>query len=182
MHSLNILYYNARSILPKLDDLILSVKLHNPHVICITESWLSNDISDNELSLTGYQLFRLDRNRHGGGVLMYVSLLFSVTLHPLPPPSLDLISLSINFKNFQFCICVFYRPPSSTRCIFYGGAEKDTAAAAWPRMGRFIAAAAFKSRRGLEVPPKFEFICLTPLVPSSPSLRHKYKRARDCNV
>ena len=104
--------------MPKLDHLSLSVKLHDPHVICITESWLCKNISDDELSLSGYQLFRLDRDRHGGGVLVYVSLLFSVTLHPLPPPSLELISFSIHLNKIQFCICVFYRPPNSPRCIF----------------------------------------------------------------
>ena len=54
----------------------------------------------------------------GGGGLVYVSLLFSVTLHPLPPPSLELISFSIHLNKIQFCICVFYRPPNSPRCIF----------------------------------------------------------------
>ena len=50
-----------------MDHLFLSVKLHDPHIICVTEYWLSKDISDDELSLPGYQLFRLDRDRHGGG-------------------------------------------------------------------------------------------------------------------
>lgn len=35
------------------------------------------------------------------GVLVYVSLLFSVTLHPLPPPSLELISFSVHFNNVR---------------------------------------------------------------------------------
>ena len=49
---------------------------------------------------------------------MYVSLLFSVTPHFLPPPSLELISLSIHSDKVQFRICIFYRPPNSTRYIF----------------------------------------------------------------
>ena len=33
----------------------------DPHVIGITESWANKDISDGELGLTGYVLFRGDR-------------------------------------------------------------------------------------------------------------------------
>ena len=106
-YNLNILYYNARSILPKLDNLFIYVKLYDPHIICVTESWLSKDISDDELSLPGYHLFRLDRDRHGGGVLIYVLLSFSVTLHPPPPPSLELISLSFYFIRFKFVFVFF---------------------------------------------------------------------------
>ena len=119
MQKLNILYYNARSILPKLDHLSLSVKLYEPHIICITKSWLSKDISGDELSLPGYQLFRLDRDRHGGGGgggggggLMYVSLLFTVTPHPLPSPALELISLSVYPNKEQFCIIMCFLSPT----------------------------------------------------------------------
>ena len=41
-------------------------------VVCIVETWLGEEITDSEISLPDYQLYRLDRNRHGGGVLMYV--------------------------------------------------------------------------------------------------------------
>ena len=69
--NLNILYFNARSLLLKFDELLLTDS-HCPDVICITESWLCLDILDFEISIPGYQTMRLDRNRHGGGVLMYV--------------------------------------------------------------------------------------------------------------
>jgi len=64
---LSILYYNARSLLPKFDELAATVEDLEPTVICIVESWLSAEISDSEISLVGYALYRLDRNRHGGG-------------------------------------------------------------------------------------------------------------------
>ena len=37
---------------------------HQPDVICIVESWLDKEISDSELSLSGYNVSRVDRNRH----------------------------------------------------------------------------------------------------------------------
>ena len=44
-----------------------------PHIIGITESWANNVISDAELGLEGYVMFRKDRmGRRGGGVLLYI--------------------------------------------------------------------------------------------------------------
>lgn len=63
---------NARSLPPKIDELHALVTVEQPQVICIVESWLADDIADNEISIVGYQVFRLDRNRQGGGVLTYV--------------------------------------------------------------------------------------------------------------
>ena len=45
----------------------------NPHIVGMTESWANNDISDAELGLTGYVMFRRDRiGRRGGGVISYI--------------------------------------------------------------------------------------------------------------
>jgi len=44
----------------------------NPDVICVTETWLGEEIDNSEISLPGYNIVRLDRHRHGGGVAMYV--------------------------------------------------------------------------------------------------------------
>jgi len=51
--------------------------LHGYKIIAVTESWATSEISDNELSLDGFALFRKDRcdvtPGKGGGVLLYVS-------------------------------------------------------------------------------------------------------------
>ena len=66
---------NARSIINKKNELNIMVddiKPHN-HIIDITESWANNDITDAELGLEGYVMFRKDRiGRRGGGVLLYI--------------------------------------------------------------------------------------------------------------
>ena len=56
----------------KLDELCAVAEATNPQVMCIVESWLSDEISDNELVIDNYQILRLNRNRHGGGIVMYV--------------------------------------------------------------------------------------------------------------
>ena len=105
-------------ILPKFDHLNLVVSLYHPNIICIVETWLCKNIPNNELLIVGYQLFRFDRNRHGGGILMYIDNSFTVCLDPIPPSPLELMSISVNVDNVPPFMCLFYRPPSSDLCIF----------------------------------------------------------------
>ena len=64
---------NARSIVNKKNELNIMVEDIDSHIIGITESWANTDITDAELGLTGYVMFRRDRiGRRGGGVVLYV--------------------------------------------------------------------------------------------------------------
>ena len=117
---LKILYFNARSLLPKLDELCLIVEAKRPGAICVNETWLSDEISKDELSLTNYCIFRLDRNRHGGGVLVYVKANFSVKVILAGPSDLELLVVSVSCRNLTHYICIFYRPPSSSIDILIG--------------------------------------------------------------
>jgi len=46
--NLAVLYYNVRSLIPKLDDLHAITEVHNPDVICVVETWLGEEISSEE--------------------------------------------------------------------------------------------------------------------------------------
>ena len=48
--------------------------LNNPlDILAINESKTVNEsVSDDEISVSGFHQIRKDRNRHGGGVLMYI--------------------------------------------------------------------------------------------------------------
>ena len=63
---------NARSIMNKKSELNIMVNDSDPHIIGITESWANKDITDAELGLEGYVMFRKDRMGRSGGVLLYV--------------------------------------------------------------------------------------------------------------
>ena len=64
---------NARSIIHKKTELNIIVDDIKPHIIGITESWANNDITDAELGLEGYVMFKKDRmGKRGGGVLLYI--------------------------------------------------------------------------------------------------------------
>ena len=64
---------NARSIINKENELNIMVDDIKPHIIGTTESWANNDITDAELGLEGYVMFRkYSIGRRGGGVLLYI--------------------------------------------------------------------------------------------------------------
>ena len=52
---------NARSMLNKRNELNIVVEDIDPYVIGITESWVTLYISDAELGMTGFVMFRKDR-------------------------------------------------------------------------------------------------------------------------
>ncbi len=69
--TLNVFLTNARSLCSKMDVLRARVLLHNPGVICITESWGNYHIPDSSFHIDGYNLYRCDREvGRGGGVLI----------------------------------------------------------------------------------------------------------------
>ena len=70
---LQVLYFNARSLTPKLDELCVLCDLRKPNIVCITESWLCEDIGPSECSIHGHHCVRCDRHRHGGGVALFIS-------------------------------------------------------------------------------------------------------------
>ena len=113
LKSLKFFSFNARSLFPKFDEFRLSVSSLDPDIICICETWLTNDIQNSEISLPGYSLFRKDSlHKIGGGVAIYAKSNLSSSLIKLSS-SLEFILISIFHLNVKLFIGCFYRPPSS---------------------------------------------------------------------
>jgi len=98
---------NARSVLNKLDDLQATILDLQPDVIGITESWVHSNISDAELYLPGFSLFRRDRKtgNKGGGVLLYVREALNATDFSTKSDYGEHVWCEIN----DLCIGVTYR-------------------------------------------------------------------------
>ena len=123
----SILLTNARSISNKLDDLQVVAENNGVDIMCITESWLNDDIPDDPLCIPHFiGPFRNDRKeRLGGGVLVYVKNSIKVnhcaelqsndhesiwvTLHPNKLPR----SVS------SIAIGVIYHPPGANNYNLY---------------------------------------------------------------
>ena len=62
-----------RSLLPAIDEINLIIKSHKPSIVTLCETWLDPSIPNEIINIPGYTIHRKDRNRHGGGLLTYVS-------------------------------------------------------------------------------------------------------------
>lgn len=71
--SIKAIYWNARSVLNKLNDLQAAITVERPELVLITETWLHQGILSTEIEFSGYTLMsrkdRVDTIRgRGGGV------------------------------------------------------------------------------------------------------------------
>ena len=81
-------------------------------VVCLVETWLCQGIVDSELYIPNYSVVR---NRHGGGIAMYIpnSVKYSVGLF-----GLEFLLVTLHRCQLKISLGIFYRPPSSSNCIF----------------------------------------------------------------
>ena len=66
--------------------------------------------------MQGYNIARLDRSRHGGGLVIYVHNMFSFSVMFKGSPDFEFLMLSCksSTNNPDFYLALFfYRPPSS---------------------------------------------------------------------
>ena len=99
--------------MPKLDILRVLFVLHSPSCVCIVESWLNSDISNNELCTDGYIPVRFDRNTHGGGVLFFIKSTYSYSVLLNGSPDLELLIVSICTDLVPLTLALFYHSSSS---------------------------------------------------------------------
>jgi hypothetical protein len=90
------------------------VYTHQADIITVSESWLDDSIPDYEIDLPDYQLYRKDRTRHGGGVLVYVHDTISVTRRvDLEHDDIETLWLELQMDNGRVLIGTYYRPPGA---------------------------------------------------------------------
>lgn len=74
---LSVFYTNADNLVNKLDELKVRIQLRSFDVLVITEVYpktgSSKDISDSELNIDGYRLYRSNVEEHSRGVVIYVA-------------------------------------------------------------------------------------------------------------
>lgn len=97
-------------------------------ILAINESKLDPSVSNNEISILGFEIVRKDRNingRFGGGVCLYIrnNLNFNL-VENLSNDRLELITVEITLPHSRsFLISTWYRPPNSPIEIFQGFEE-----------------------------------------------------------
>lgn len=107
------LYYNARSLVHKIDELAANCLLYKPDIVCIVETWLDKEIKDTEINIPNYTLTRLDRNRHGGGIAIYVANNLPFSIVAAGPNLLEFLVICIELPRGKLGVSLLYRPPST---------------------------------------------------------------------
>ena len=71
------------SLAPKINEIAFTIKQRDIDVALFAETWLKNTIPDDPINITGYQLFRRDRQHQDhGGVCLYVKNSIQCSLLP----------------------------------------------------------------------------------------------------
>ena len=102
---------NARSVVSKRFDLSVYVSIANYDIVAITETFLDDSIHDSHIAPPGYTVFRKDRNRHGGGVLLLIRDSLNASLRPDLDGQCEVLWVSIPTKFSSILLGVFYRCP-----------------------------------------------------------------------
>jgi hypothetical protein len=85
-----------------------------PNIVVITKSWLNDTYSDGMLvSLSEYNVYRVDRGSRGGGVCALVSTSLSSYIVPAPSriSEVEIVCFDVVSSNSNYRFITVYRPP-----------------------------------------------------------------------
>ena len=80
----------------------------------LSESKLNSNFPDDQFSIPGYQIVRKDRDRNGGGLLLYINedIPFKIIQNSSLLPTLEVLPIGIKLGRFTFLLTGLYKPPS----------------------------------------------------------------------
>ncbi|KAJ3662053.1 hypothetical protein Zmor_006420 [Zophobas morio] len=113
-----LMYCNTASLYAKFNEFSAFVLVNKPSIILVSETWLNPKLPVALISLSGYHLFRKDRQfSRGGGVCIYVSdhVMSNFTITIIDTPTLNIESLVIKLSNRSLTLALgcIYRAPST---------------------------------------------------------------------
>jgi len=110
-------HLNTRSLMPKVEDVELLLLSSKMDILTLSETWLDQSIQPYEIKVDGYNTIRKDRNRHGGGVMIYIREEIDYTeRHDLEHDSIEATWIEVPnlLRKEKTLICSYYRPPDKT--------------------------------------------------------------------
>ena len=111
---------NVNSLVSKFDELkVIGQRIFD---ILINETKLDTSFPVNQFCIDAFSTsFRLDRNRNGGGIIIYVREDITskmLTKHKFPD-DIEALFVESNFRKCKWLLCGLYHPPQSDRYFFY---------------------------------------------------------------
>ena len=96
-------------------------------VIIVTETKFDDSFPKTQFCIDGFSIpYRLDRNRNGGGLMIYVRDDIPskmLTKHNLPE-DIEAAFIELNFRKCKWLLCATYRAPSQNHNYFFDNIDK----------------------------------------------------------
>ena len=108
-------HLNVCSIRNNVHELNYLIKENTIHILAISETHLDATVLDTEISIDGYNIFRKDRDKHGGGIALYIRNNFPAKLcSEFISDSLESSWVKVHLPHLKpVLIGCCYRPPGS---------------------------------------------------------------------
>ncbi len=126
---------NIRHLVPNFDDIMISLsRAKCPDILGLCETFLTKDVSDGQVSMSGYVLHRKDRNetvdKLGGGIVCYVRESIECNRRSeFEISNIETMWLEIILpKSRPLLVCTVYRPPDA-RSNWIDGFEDELSVA-----------------------------------------------------
>ena len=125
--NLLMMHLNINSVQNKFEELKLLVDRLKAHVIFLTETKIDSSYTNSQFNLDGFNLYRNDRRKGGGGIMAYFSS--SLKSRKLKPPrkysTFETLIIKSKFGNNEAVVVGMYRPPKAVGSDYYIKLEND---------------------------------------------------------
>ena len=111
-----IAHHNIQSLRRHIEDLKQNTEIRKAHVICLSETWLTENSNFDSLSIEGYSL-ELVNSGNGRGVAMYIQNSVKYTVVPLLSAECDVLAIRTHGKA-NLLLAIVYKPNATGRKIF----------------------------------------------------------------
>lgn len=118
---MKIFMFNSQSVPAHYDEIVYFIETYEPSVLVLSETHLTQDITDGEIKIENYNLVRVDSDsRYTGGVMCYVStsLRWQVIESHVVEGSYWVLVLEISGKKDAFLLVGVYRSPGASKLQF----------------------------------------------------------------
>jgi hypothetical protein len=113
-------HLNVRSMVSREKFILVShtITFNDYDIFAISETWLDSSITDMDIHIPGYVMFRQDRDKKGGGLAVYVKDIYKASVikkSSLVTENLfQQLWIKVQCKKLKsFLLCAAYRPPDT---------------------------------------------------------------------
>ena len=117
LNNFSIVHYNVQSLANK--TAIIESEFKQFDIITVTETWLNERISDNEVQFNDYSIYRRDRtgDSHGGICTFIRNNVYSKRRTDIELPNIECLWVEFYIHNRKILLGTFYRPPNSLPAV-----------------------------------------------------------------